>query len=480
MQPINYMSGAQNPMQSYLEGLKFGQDIRATQEALALDEKKKLFQADLISLQEKPTGNGMLNLMMKYPDFAKSLEPIQKAYSSAEKQGELSNLMQVDNALANGNVKLALQLANNTKTALTNVGENTAQIDNIIKLVEGNDVAGAQGITGALLASVLGDKYKTYREGQTEQLTQSSKVIEAGGRANEAVAKGKSAITDMEIKISTKQAEIDRLIAMSDKAVSDAEKADIEAQIAVATKDLRIDEQAYKTSSEKSKAGQEEIKLKYLPKEKELEIQKTGYDIKKVIADIDLTKQSTQLKALEVKLQKETNPLKVKELKANIQKVESEISDKVKQKTFDFTNSITTFNNTVNTVDRILTNPELDSVLGTVYGRIPGTNKTQNDAIADINTLQSQIFLSQVSQLKGTGALSDAEGKKLDASIASLDRTQSTEQFKANVKQIRNLMMKGIRNTSEKYGMQPKLERPNYKPSKQEVDDIVKMYTGRK
>ena len=210
-----------------------------------------------------------------------------------------------------------------------------------------------------------------------------------------------------------------------------------------------------------------------------LEVEKQGYNIKKVIADINLTNESIKLKTLEVALQKAENPLKIKELKGRIAKVENEISEKVKEKVFEFENTVSTYNNTINTIDKILNNPQLDRVLGPFDGRVPGTTATQNDAIANIETLQSQIFLSQVKELKGTGALSDAEGKKLDASIASLDRKQSADQFKNNVKEIKNLMMKGIQRTSNKYGMKPKIERPNLKTNSAEVRAILEKYGGK-
>ena len=108
-----------------------------------------------------------------------------------------------------------------------------------------------------------------------------------------------------------------------------------------------------------------------------------------------------------------------------------------------------TVNNTVNTINRILKNKELDNVVGTVKGRMPGVNGGQTNAIADIETLQSQIFLTQVQQLKGTGALSDTEGAKLDKSVASLSRVQTTEQLTANLKTIRTLVMKGYVNQNK-------------------------------
>lgn len=65
---------------------------------------------------------------------------------------------------------------------------------------------------------------------------------------------------------------------------------------------------------------------------------------------------------------------------------------------------------------------------------LPGT--AASDFQARNETLKAQTFLPQVSLLKGMGALSNAEGEKLGASIGSLSTKQSPDAYRANLKII--------------------------------------------
>lgn len=73
---------------------------------------------------------------------------------------------------------------------------------------------------------------------------------------------------------------------------------------------------------------------------------------------------------------------------------------------------------------------------------VPGTDAA--NARADLNNLKSQIAFTVMQELRsnsksgssGLGALSDAEGKRLEAAIASLDTTQDIGQFKQRLQAI--------------------------------------------
>lgn len=88
------------------------------------------------------------------------------------------------------------------------------------------------------------------------------------------------------------------------------------------------------------------------------------------------------------------------------------------------------------TVERLLSHPGLGWSVGaySLAPTIPGTR--QADFKSMIETLKSQVFLGQISQMKGMGALTDAEGARLTASIASLDLRQSEEQIRRSLQDI--------------------------------------------
>ncbi len=81
------------------------------------------------------------------------------------------------------------------------------------------------------------------------------------------------------------------------------------------------------------------------------------------------------------------------------------------------------------------------SLFGAFDTPIAGTEAA--DAAAQIETLQAKNFLTGIRNYKaagGAGALSDAESKKLETSISSLNRDQSEEQFKKSLGVIKNIL----------------------------------------
>jgi hypothetical protein len=66
-------------------------------------------------------------------------------------------------------------------------------------------------------------------------------------------------------------------------------------------------------------------------------------------------------------------------------------------------------------------------------GNIPGTEAKGFQA--NLETFKSQTFLPMVAALKGMGALSDAEGKKITASVGALDQQMPEKEFEDSIKE---------------------------------------------
>jgi hypothetical protein len=80
----------------------------------------------------------------------------------------------------------------------------------------------------------------------------------------------------------------------------------------------------------------------------------------------------------------------------------------------------------------------LTKSLGPIDGLIPSLPGTQGaDFKARLDTLKAQTFLPQVALLKGAGALSDAEGKKLSDSVGALSTSMSEDAFRKSLSGIR-------------------------------------------
>jgi len=58
--------------------------------------------------------------------------------------------------------------------------------------------------------------------------------------------------------------------------------------------------------------------------------------------------------------------------------------------------------------------------------------------------VQGQTFLQAYNYLKGGGAITDIEGKKGEAAIARLNRSQSTEDYRAALDDLSSVLKSGI------------------------------------
>lgn len=68
------------------------------------------------------------------------------------------------------------------------------------------------------------------------------------------------------------------------------------------------------------------------------------------------------------------------------------------------------------------------SLRGAIEGTLPGTARTDLQGLVD--TLKAQQFLTGIKQMQGMGALSNSEGDKIGAAVASLNLNQSPGAFK--------------------------------------------------
>jgi hypothetical protein len=71
---------------------------------------------------------------------------------------------------------------------------------------------------------------------------------------------------------------------------------------------------------------------------------------------------------------------------------------------------------------------------------VPGTDAY--DFAAKLDTFKAKTFIPMVSALKGMGALSDAEGKRLQAAVGALDPSMSEEAFVKELEEVAKTLVK--------------------------------------
>jgi hypothetical protein len=173
-----------------------------------------------------------------------------------------------------------------------------------------------------------------------------------------------------------------------------------------------------------------------------------------------------QIAAANLAIARETNALKREELIiARDQKVQGLAAD--------YQGALDNADRLLNTVDGLLNTPAnvIESATGPISSRfVPTFDQDTADFEEAVEGLKSQAFLSQVAQIKGMGALSNAEGEKLSAALGNLSLRQSRARLVANLQEIQRLTLKGRRNLETRYGVRaPPPDRPNVKPPERVV-----------
>ena len=131
---------------------------------------------------------------------------------------------------------------------------------------------------------------------------------------------------------------------------------------------------------------------------------------------------------------KEANQIASETKALQAAKLRSEIQDSISGEV----SGLDATQRSMGTVKRLLEHPGMKSAVGfgfiPNYNAIPGTD--QADFLAELDTFKSQMFLPMVQQLKGMGALSNAEGQKLTDAVGALNPKMSEKRFKESLTRI--------------------------------------------
>jgi hypothetical protein len=149
-----------------------------------------------------------------------------------------------------------------------------------------------------------------------------------------------------------------------------------------------------------------------------------------------IRKDENETRKLEQELKREDNELKREDLQLKINQRKEKIEQTKRDVIEGMQSGVDQIQSTLDTIERVRNHPGLESATGvfSFAPTFPGSDAANFEA--QIETLQSQQFLSAVSQMKGMGALSENEGKKLASSIGALNLNMSDEAMKAELDRI--------------------------------------------
>lgn len=144
--------------------------------------------------------------------------------------------------------------------------------------------------------------------------------------------------------------------------------------------------------------------------------------------------------------------------------------------------AIDSYNTSLQSIDRLAKHPGLKSAVGATMqpkipfvGEIPGTEKA--NFMAELDTFKSQTFLPMVQNLRGMGALSDAEGRKLTDAVGALNPSMSEKAFKESLNRIKADLMRAKNRVGKSIGQPTQDMQPStMQQAPRSREEILKQY----
>jgi len=237
--------------------------------------------------------------------------------------------------------------------------------------------------------------------------------------------------------------------------------------------------QAPRLKEAKGKADVAAIKAGFAESEAALGIAKKGWDITKIQNDIGIAKENAKIATAKSALDKESNQLKKDELALKIKDMETKRDAKANEVVAAAESGMSSIDNMLNSTERFFNTA--DDVIRAATGPVDAFLPTLQPDVADfeelVETMSSQAFMAMIPSIKGTGSLSDAEGKKLATSMQSLSMRQSPKRLKENVKEIQRILGKARTNLANKYGVKETIpDTPAAELTTPEIDELLLKY----
>jgi len=385
MGPIDYTSQVQSPFQAVLQGYQGGAAIRSDvqqQEAYQVAQQQALAQRDMQSKvlnslisNKNATASDYANASLLVPGLKDQLKQSWEMKSSDQQQGQLRDYGQVYSAVSSGRPDLAAQKLTDRATALEAAGAPKQEID-ALKAQAQTITAHpefARATVGMMLASIPGG----------DKLITGASTMGAEQRASEK-APAELAKTQAEAVKTQAEAGIKSVEAVNAPTRVGLENANIESTI------------------QDRAAGQR-------------------------IAELDVQIKQANSETQRGQLIEERNKLQLERDKlASAQAEKKTAAGMAAQDQSD------TINASLTSVQALAKHPAIDQMVGTVTGTLNSfiTGSSRKDIEAMVETVKSQQFLTGIKQMQGMGALSNAEGDKIGAAVASLSLDQSAKSFK--------------------------------------------------
>lgn len=168
----------------------------------------------------------------------------------------------------------------------------------------------------------------------------------------------------------------------------------------------------------------------------------------------EIQRAELQEKALDRQIARESNQLKLEELKQKQADVRQKADIARADRQAAAQGAVDTFSTALDSLNEIEQSPGLSKAVGirSAFLTVPGSDAANFEARLD--TFKAQTFLPMVQSMKGMGALSDAEGKKLSDAVGALSPKMSEKAFRDSIGKIRNQLESKLSTVKKQFDYQ--------------------------
>lgn len=168
----------------------------------------------------------------------------------------------------------------------------------------------------------------------------------------------------------------------------------------------------------------------------------------------EIQRAELQDKVLDRQIARETNQIKLDELKQKQADVRQKAEIAKADRQAAAQGEVDTFSTALDSLNEIEQSPGLSKAVGirSAFPTVPGSDAANFEARLD--TFKAQTFLPMVQSLKGMGALSDAEGKKLSDAVGALSPKMSEKAFRDSIGKIRNQLESKLSTVKKQFDYQ--------------------------
>lgn len=406
MQPINYMLDVQNPIQTAMtgltQGMQIGQFVQAKEQAEREAIQKQQMQQELSTFASKPnkTHEDYATIMARFPALAEDFKRGYDVLDSGKQQATFKTTSRIYAALSGGQPSVAKSILETEALGYENAGDKTTadQMRTLAAMAE-TDPDGLLTISGLTLASTTPSQFKDVLG-----------------------ALGENQMLPEEINLKKAQ---------TDKTKAEAEKTE--------TENLWY--------GDKTQAEIDNLESQVEDRQVGRVLQKQEMDQKNQQFYDNLDQQQTQF--YETLNQEER---KIAQTVFNVKEKPEQRMDRL-EKVEGFSTAARNAAEGSKLAAQLANDAKaLNESTGGYWNRamrnVPGTDEYNFDQ--KLETMKSKIFLAQVDQMRGLGALTESEGAALKASIASINPNQDPRVVQQSLTEVAKQLSKAAQTANKK------------------------------